>query len=90
VYENLTGAKVVFEDEAKFRACVGVPDKAAEANSRAGTHMAIGGLIFGASTAITLLTLAAAQGGGRYVVVWGAMLFGICQFFYGLSQRVSG
>jgi hypothetical protein len=52
-------------------------------------HMAIGGLIFLAGCAVTLVTLAAADGGGRFVLAWGAILFGAIQFFYGVSQRGS-
>jgi hypothetical protein len=48
--------------------------------------MAIGGAIFLAGSVITLATFSAAQGGGHYVVAWGAILFGAVQFLAGVGQ----
>lgn len=45
-----------------------------------GALWAIGG------TVVTMATYSAAKGGGTYIVAWGAILFGIVQFFQGLSQ----
>lgn len=36
---------------------------------------------------VTVFTLAAASGGGTYVVAWGAVIFGAIQFFRGLSNN---
>jgi hypothetical protein len=48
--------------------------------------MAIGGAIFVVGSVVTLATFSAAQGGGRFVVAWGAMLFGGVQFLAGIVQ----
>jgi hypothetical protein len=47
-----------------------------------GALWCIGGLL------VTVLTYQAAAGGegGKYVVAWGAMLFGAIQFFRGVMQ----
>ena len=46
------------------------------------------GTRFWAGVVITALTYSAAvtAGGGRYVVAWGAVVFGAIQFFRGLTQ----
>jgi len=52
-----------------------------------GAMWCIGGL------AVTVITLAAAsqgQGGGTYVIAWGAILCGGVQFLRGLSQAAGG
>ncbi len=49
-------------------------------------NMAIGGAIFAVGSTVTLLTFSAAQGGGHFVVAWGAMLFGGVQFLAGVVQ----
>ena len=53
-----------------------------------------GNMIFGAlwcvgGIAVTAATYSAAEGGGTYVVAWGAIVFGAVQFFIGLGQAVS-
>lgn len=48
-----------------------------------GALWAIGG------TAVTVATYSAAQGGGTYVVAWGAILFGAIQFLQGIYQSTS-
>jgi len=40
----------------------------------------VGGLL------VTLLTYNMAEEGGRYVVAWGAVIFGAYQFFKGFMQ----
>jgi hypothetical protein len=52
-------------------------------------NMIVGGLWCAGGTAVTVLTMQAAQGGGTYVVAWGAILFGAIQFFRGLSQFIT-
>jgi len=50
-------------------------------------NMVIGGLICVVGLVITIATYSAAsEGGGRYVVAWGAIIFGAVRFFRGLSQ----
>lgn len=52
--------------------------------------MLVGGLIALAGGAVTLFTYQAAQGGGSYVVAWGAMAFGVLQFGIGVFQQLDG
>ena len=52
---------------------------------RAGLKSAgVGGLMCVVGIVITVVTLAAASGGGTYVVAWGAMIFGLIQAIRGL------
>ena len=48
-----------------------------------GALWCIGGLL------VTFLTYSAASDGGTYVVAWGAVIFGVIQFFKGMFQRFS-
>lgn len=52
-------------------------------------NMAIGGVVFLIGVIVTVATYAAASGpgGGRYVIAWGAIVFGALQFLRGASQR---
>ena len=55
--------------------------KAAKKNMLYGALWCIGGII------VTVVTLGmAVQGGGTYIVAWGAIIFGAIQFFRGLIQ----
>ena len=47
-------------------------------------HMIYGILWAGGGTAVTVMTYSAASGGGTYVVAWGAIIYGIIDFFRGL------
>jgi len=49
-------------------------------------NMAIGGVTFVLGSLITLATFSAAQGGGRFILAWGAILFGGGQFLVGVVQ----
>jgi hypothetical protein len=49
-------------------------------------NMLYGALWFFGGLIVTLLTFTAAQGGGRYVIAWGAVVFGAIQFMRGYSQ----
>jgi hypothetical protein len=65
----------------------------AEASKRAGEkNMLFGALWCIGGIALTALTFRAAanSGGGRYIVAWGAILFGGIQFIRGLIQSSSG
>jgi len=53
------------------------------------TNMAIGGLVFVGGSFVTLVTMSAASGGGRYIVAWGAIAFGAIQFLAGLGSYVT-
>jgi hypothetical protein len=55
---------------------------AGQQNMIYGALWCVGGLIV---TAVTY-NAAAATGGGKYVVAWGAIVFGAIQFFRGLIQ----
>jgi hypothetical protein len=49
-------------------------------------NMMIGGLICLVGIVITAATYSSAAGGGRYVIAWGAIIFGAIRFFRGLGQ----
>jgi hypothetical protein len=62
-------------------------DMRAEAIRKAGKKaMLHGGLWCIGGTVVTLVTYAAASGGGTYIIAWGAIIFGAFQFFRGLWQ----
>jgi hypothetical protein len=52
------------------------------------TNMMIGGLVCVVGLLVTVGSLAAAHGngGGSYMIAWGAIVFGAIQFLRGLSQ----
>jgi hypothetical protein len=56
--------------------------KAGSRNMAIGAAWCIGGVVV---TAVTYS--AASEGGGTYIVTWGAIIFGAVQFFRGLAQR---
>lgn len=56
--------------------------EAGNKNMLYGALWCVGGLL------ITILTYSAASDGGTYVVAWGAMIFGVIQFFKGVFQRI--
>jgi hypothetical protein len=60
------------------------PDEAGSRNMIFGALWCFGGIVV---TALTL-SAASATGGGMYVVAWGAILFGVAQFFRGVIQKV--
>jgi len=50
-------------------------------------HMIVGGIVCAVGITVTAATYSAAsEGGGNYVVAWGAIVFGAIQFFRGLAQ----
>ncbi|HYH05212.1 MAG TPA: hypothetical protein VEC37_19140 [Bacillota bacterium] len=75
--EKETASKVVEAVKEKINA---QRKKAAYKDMIFGGLWCVGGLI------VTVLTYSAASGGGRYVVAWGAILFGGIQFFRGYSK----
>lgn len=52
--------------------------------NRANKDMLYGALWCVGGIVVTVVTMSAASGGGRYVVAWGAILFGGVQFVKGL------
>jgi hypothetical protein len=79
VPENIAGTIVDRLESAKRDA----------SRSNAGRDMAIGAVVCIVGLVITLGTYAAASGsssGGRYVVAWGAIIFGAFQFLRGLKN----
>ena len=58
--------------------------KEAEAG-RGKKNMLFGALWCIGGTVVTVATYSAAEGGGTYVVAWGAILFGAVQFIIGLA-----
>lgn len=68
---------------AKYEA-IAANRSAGKKNMLYGALWCVGGLV------ITIATFAFAnQGGGRYVVFWGAVIFGAIQFVRGLAQWLS-
>jgi len=56
-------------------------------------NMMIGGAICVVGLLVTIATFAAAansSGGGKFIIAWGAVVFGAIQFFRGLSQAQQG
>lgn len=51
---------------------------------KANRNMIFGALWFIAGIAVTYFTYKAAEGGGTYIIAWGAILFGAIQFLKGL------
>jgi len=57
-----------------------------EINEKAKKDMLFGALWCVGGIIVTAATYSAASGGGRYVVAWGAIIFGAIQFFRGLAK----
>jgi hypothetical protein len=55
-------------------------------------NMLLGALWCIGGTVVTVVSYSAASdsGGGRYIIAWGAIIFGAIQFFRGLSQMSHG
>lgn len=49
-------------------------------------NMTIGGIWLAIGIAVSVATYVAAEGGGTYIVAWGAMVFGAIKFIRGLAQ----
>ena len=54
--------------------------------SAARKSMLYGGLWCVGGLLVTILTYGAASGGGRFIVAWGAIVYGGIQFFRGLNR----
>jgi|GEM_PF-1961698 hypothetical protein len=52
-------------------------------------NMLFGALLFAGGTIVTVLSYQSASHGGRYVVAWGAIAFGLVQFIKGAIQQSS-
>jgi hypothetical protein len=60
------------------------------ANQQAGRkNMLHGALWCGGGTLVTVVTLAMAEGGGKFFLAWGAIVFGGIQFIRGAMQSAS-
>lgn len=60
-----------------------------DANRSANRNIAFGLLWFIGGSIVTAVTYsAAANGGGRYVVAWGAIVFGLLQFIGGVVVKI--
>ena len=63
------------------------PTHAPISSGSGNTNMIVGGLVCLLGLAITIGTfMASADGGGRFTIAYGAVIFGAIQFFRGLSQ----
>jgi hypothetical protein len=56
---------------------------------KANKDMMFGALWFFGGLIVTIVTYSNASGGGRYVVAWGAILFGAIQFLRGVKNSLS-
>ena len=86
-------ADQVVEDVAEWRRKHGsrYPDPPVIATNSGGgngnTNMLIGGIVCLVGIVITVGScMAAGEGGGRYFIAWGAIIWGAIQFFRGMSQ----
>ena len=57
--------------------------------SKANKNMLYGALWCVGGTVVTAATYSAASGGGKYVIAWGAIIFGAAQFIKGLVDYMS-
>lgn len=64
-------------------------ERGRQRRDRAGRDMAIGGVICVIGLAVTFCTFQAASGGGRYVVAYGAIIFGAFQFLRGVYYSMN-
>lgn len=78
-------AEVVVDKLTRTRDTAVVADR----KERGAKNMMIGGLICVVGIIITAATYSGASGGGRYVIAWGAIIFGAIRFFQGLAQSSS-
>jgi hypothetical protein len=62
--------------------------RAEVALKRGRVHMGLGGAMFVIGLVITLATYGAADPGGTYTVMWGAMVFGLLWFIAGVVEYV--
>ena len=60
------------------------------ARQQAATQMWIGAAWAIGGTLVTVISLAAAEGGGTYIIAWGAVLYGIVTFFRGFIAYITG
>ena len=60
------------------------------ARSQGMKHLIFGSLWAIGGTAVTVATYSAASGGGRYVVAWGAIVFGAVEAISGLVMLARG
>lgn len=84
--------KILTDEGASAEAAAKLVDAAKQKYNSAITKKANKDMLFGAlwcvgGTAVTVFTYAAASGGGRYVVTYGAIIWGAIQFFKGYSAK---
>lgn len=60
------------------------PEVKAERAGKYVKHILFGALWAGGGAVVTLATYSAAEGGGTYIIAWGAIGFGALEFLYGL------
>ncbi len=95
---GLSGERAAFEEECEHFSVDGeavmananraISDAGATQSSAAAQrNMLYGALWFIGGTAVTVLSYQGASHGGRYVIAWGAIVFGLVQFIRGLVQH---
>ena len=65
------------------------PEVKAERRDKYIKHIALGALFAIGGAVVTLATYSSAEGGGTYIIAWGAMGVGALQFLYGLYGWLS-
>ena len=94
IVEQLIGLDVAPEQAAlmvaQLRAESGADSREDEIREAAQKDMLHGGLWCGGGLLVTGVTYALADGGGGFVMAWGAVIFGAIQFFRGLRNSRSG
>ncbi|HRF38066.1 MAG TPA: hypothetical protein PK198_04700, partial [Saprospiraceae bacterium] len=57
--------------------------------SQADKDILFGSLWLAGGTIVTVVSMSSASGGGRYIITWGAILFGAIQLIKGLVNKFS-
>ncbi len=83
--EEDVAMQFVLKVEAELQAMINSPEGRREIARQYKKSMIYGALWTIGGTLVTILTYSGARGGGRYVIAWGAIVFGLIGFFKGLS-----
>lgn len=85
---EISGREGFIEGQTKIKV---IQEKAKPTKYNGRRNMLFGALWCIGGTVVTVATYSAASsgGGGRYVIAWGAILFGAVQFFQGLFQYLN-
>jgi hypothetical protein len=86
-YSEADADRFVEQVERDQRQAANPPPPEGYGGNSGNTNMLIGGIVCVVGMVITVATYSAAsEGGGRYVIAWGAIIWGAIQFFRGMAQ----